>query len=175
MAPRTVRKNNFPWWIVGIWTGILSALFYWLWNQRKKDPSIQPIQVDMSFSRAPSAPLPEPTLPAEVLVDGPANLKSQAEPAAEPAAAESTQTDDLTLIHGIGPKIASILQEAGIDSFKRLAQITPEHLREILQAANINIRLVEPESWPAQAQVAAQGNWDESKGASIRRQMDRDS
>jgi predicted flap endonuclease-1-like 5' DNA nuclease len=174
MASQAQRGNRFPWWIVWIWSGVLAGLFYWLWKQRGKDSSIQPIQVDLSFLRKPSTPLPGATSPAEVLIAVP-ELENLPEKAPETPQPEPVRPDDLTLIHGIGPKIAKILREAGIDTFKSLAQSGPEALREVLQAAKINTRLADPESWPAQAQAASQGNWDESMGAEIRRRASRNS
>jgi predicted flap endonuclease-1-like 5' DNA nuclease len=155
--------RSFPWWIVWVWSGVLVGVFYWLWKQRSLGSKIQPIQIDLSFLRPPSAAIPEPTPPEEVLVAGPAPVAAPAEKAAEAISNAQAQPDDLTVIHGIGPKIAQILRRAGIDTFKRLAQTGPETLREILQSANI--RLADPESWPAQAHLAAQGQWVEGKGS----------
>lgn len=169
MASRAQHGKHFPWWIVWIWSGILAGLFYWLWNQRGRSPVIQPVRVDLSFLRHPSAPLPEASPRAEVLLASPA----APEKTPEPVQAAAVQPDDLTLIRGIGPKIARILREAGIDTFKRLAQTGPEALREILQAANL--RLADPESWPAQAQLAAQAGLEEPKGASPRKRAGRGS
>ncbi len=78
---------------------------------------------------------------------------------AEPAVAEegaeagdSTDTsDDLTLINGIGPKVASILGDAGITTFARLAAASEEQLRTILDEAGSRYRAMNPASWPEQA------------------------
>jgi len=78
----------------------------------------------------------------------------EATPVAEAAAA-----DDLEVIEGIGPKIASVLQAAGITSFAELAATDVERLNEILQEANL--RLAHAETWPEQAGLAAAGKWDE--------------
>lgn len=66
--------------------------------------------------------------------------------------------DDLTLIEGIGPKIARVLQAAGITSFAQLADVTPEALTETLRAADL--RLANPATWPEQALFAATADWD---------------
>lgn len=77
-------------------------------------------------------------------------------------AADSTM-DDLKKIEGIGPKVAEALQEAGIDSFEKMAASTPEGLKEILDAAEGQFNAQDPTSWPEQAGLAAKGNWDELK------------
>lgn len=59
------------------------------------------------------------------------------------------QSDDLVVIKGIGLKSASVLRASGIYTFAQLAQTPVSRLREILLAAGL--RLVDPESWPAQA------------------------
>jgi len=69
--------------------------------------------------------------------------------------------DDLKLIEGIGPKIASILNTRGIYTFAQLACVEPDELRKMMQDAGL--RLAAPDTWPAQAQLAADGKLDELK------------
>jgi hypothetical protein len=64
--------------------------------------------------------------------------------------------DDLTLIEGVGPKLSSILQDAGITTFAQLAEYTPQHIQTILRAAGH--RLADPTSWPEQARLLAAGD-----------------
>ncbi|MBN1995233.1 MAG: DUF4332 domain-containing protein [Anaerolineae bacterium] len=83
--------------------------------------------------------------------------KSQAETAAPPAAAQTAPPDDLKIIEGIGPKIAGVLQAAGITTLAQLAQTDVGRLRQILDEANMTA-LANPTSWPEQAQLAAAGD-----------------
>ncbi len=69
--------------------------------------------------------------------------------------------DDLKVIEGIGPKIAGVLQQAGIRTFAELAATPAARLTEIMQAAKL--RLANPETWAEQAALAAAGKWDELK------------
>ena len=71
--------------------------------------------------------------------------------------------DDLKLIEGIGPKIESLLYEAGIITWGSLAKTTIESLREILDNAGSRYRMHNPATWPAQADLANQGKWKELK------------
>lgn len=66
--------------------------------------------------------------------------------------------DDLTRIEGIGPKISSLLQNAGITTFSQLAATETSRLEEILQEAKLS--LANPDTWPEQAKLAAAGEWD---------------
>lgn len=67
--------------------------------------------------------------------------------------------DDLTVIEGIGPKINDILHTVGIKTYQTLSEQTPEQLRHIMNAARFAAPF-NPESWPAQARLAAMGQWD---------------
>lgn len=65
--------------------------------------------------------------------------------------------DDLVAIEGIGPKIAGVLQAAGISSFAQLAGASAEQLEAILQEAEL--QFTNPASWAEQARLAAAGDW----------------
>jgi DNA-directed RNA polymerase subunit beta' len=67
--------------------------------------------------------------------------------------------DDLQAIEGIGPKIASVLQAAGINNFAQLAQADVARLQEILAEAGIS-QIADPSTWPEQAKLAAAGDWE---------------
>ncbi|TDB68787.1 50S ribosomal protein L17 [Arundinibacter roseus] len=85
---------------------------------------------------------------------------------AAPVALEETaapEADDLEKVEGVGPKIAEVLQAAGIDSFAKLAETTPEAIREILDNAGSQFASHDPATWPKQAELAAAGQWEELK------------
>ena len=72
------------------------------------------------------------------------------------------KADDLKKIEGIGPKIAEILVEAGIDTFEKLAQADPEAISQLLiEKGGKRYAMHNPSTWPKQAQLAAEGKWDE--------------
>ncbi|MFT4761580.1 MAG: putative flap endonuclease-1-like 5' DNA nuclease [Saprospiraceae bacterium] len=75
----------------------------------------------------------------------------------------ATASDDLKKIEGIGPKIASLLNEGGVYTFKQLSTTAVERLQEILTAAGTRYRMHDPGTWAKQAEHAAQGNWDKLK------------
>jgi len=71
--------------------------------------------------------------------------------------------DDLTLVEGIGPKIAGLLRNAGIHTFRELSETSVERLQQILDDAGSNFNRANPGTWPEQARLAADGLMDELK------------
>lgn len=69
--------------------------------------------------------------------------------------------DDLTVVEGIGPKIAEHLTNGGIDTWQKLADATVERLQEILTEAGPRYKMHNPTTWPQQAQLCVDGKWDE--------------
>tara|TARA_R110000796_G_scaffold250788_3_gene380626 strand:+ start:29261 stop:29941 length:681 start_codon:yes stop_codon:yes gene_type:complete len=76
---------------------------------------------------------------------------------------KTAKADDLKKVEGIGPKAAEALVNAGIDTFAKLSKTEPAKIKEILTDASSNMAHLEPGSWPKQAKMAADGNWDELK------------
>jgi predicted flap endonuclease-1-like 5' DNA nuclease len=77
------------------------------------------------------------------------------------AATTIKKPDNLTLVEGIGPKIAELLIAAKITDFKTLAKTLPSNLSKILAAAGNRFKVHNPTSWPSQAQLAADGKFKE--------------
>jgi predicted flap endonuclease-1-like 5' DNA nuclease len=71
--------------------------------------------------------------------------------------------DDLTLVEGVGPKIAGLLTDAGIDSWRALADADVERLRLVLAEAGPRYRMHDPSSWPIQGRLLAEGRWQDFK------------
>jgi predicted flap endonuclease-1-like 5' DNA nuclease len=74
-------------------------------------------------------------------------------------AAQPVHPDDLQTIEGIGPKISLLLNNAGIYTYAQLAETTAKHLDRILREAGPDYRLADPGTWPQQARLAADGDW----------------
>lgn len=80
-------------------------------------------------------------------------------PKEAPAPPSPRMADDLTRIKSIGPKISSLLREAGISTFAQLATTPVERLEKIIADADLTA-LADPGTWPAQARLAAEGAWE---------------
>jgi|TARA_R110002012_G_scaffold88380_1_gene217835 large subunit ribosomal protein L21 len=83
-----------------------------------------------------------------------------AAPKAKATKKAASKGDDLKKVEGIGPKIAETLAEAGITTFAKLAKTSSEKIAEIISDVRGNHVT---DTWPAQAQLAADGKWDELK------------
>ncbi len=79
------------------------------------------------------------------------------------AAKKDAKGDDLTKIEGVGPKVMEVLNASGMVSFADVAAEKAEKIAEILVEANSRYKMFDPTSWPLQAKMAADGNWDELK------------
>lgn len=87
-----------------------------------------------------------------------------AEAAPRKAKAPVKQPDNLKRIEGVGPKIAEVLRSSGVTTFEKLAGMTPDQIKAVLNAAGDRFSFQDPTTWPAQADLAAKGKWDELKG-----------
>ena len=83
--------------------------------------------------------------------------KSRPAPQQAPAAA-AEPSDDLTQLNGIGPRIASILNDGGITSYNQLQHANTGELRQIIATGGA-LPPASLESWPTQATYAAKGDW----------------
>ena len=86
------------------------------------------------------------------------------------AATEKTKTikkekivvlsDDLTKIEGIGKKIAALLAKENINTYKDLSKCSIKKLQLILDTAGSKFNVHDPATWPKQAKLAADGQWE---------------
>ena len=99
----------------------------------------------------------------------PAEVEDKAEAVVEETTTETTTPledgakDDLKKIEGIGPKIEELLQNAGILTYQNLHETEADKIREILAEAGNRYKMHDPTSWPKQAGMAANGEWDALK------------
>ncbi|WP_262246336.1 50S ribosomal protein L27 [Parapedobacter soli] len=82
---------------------------------------------------------------------------------AAPKKAAKAKADDLTVIEGIGPKIAEVFTAAGVADFAGIAAKTAEELKAILAEAGDQFNTAVTDTWPEQAKLAADGKFDELK------------
>ena len=120
-------------------------------------PKAAPLKEEKA--KAPSKPKAE----TKAAKEKPATVKK--------APAKTAKADDLKKIEGIGPKAAEALANAGLESFSKLAKAKPEKIKDILTEASSRMAHLEPTTWPQQAQLAADGKWDELK--KLARQIER--
>ena len=126
---------GLPWWAwLIIIIVILLLLAYWL-------------------NRPKGAGEPEHTV-EDTRRAAPVQLEGESAPPAP-----ATQPDDLTRLEGIGPKVNSILQAAGIRTFAQLAASDTAQIKRLLDEAKL--QMMDPGTWPEQARLASEGKWEE--------------
>lgn len=70
-------------------------------------------------------------------------------------------SDDFRVIEGIGTKIDEVLKNAGINTFNQLSQQTADQIHSLLTNVNPQFAMLDATTWPGQAKLAAEGNWEE--------------
>jgi len=79
----------------------------------------------------------------------------------EKPAEVKVKADDLTKLEGIGPKVAKALIDAGVKTFEALSNTAVDDIQTIL--TNAGLKMMDATTWPEQAKLAADGDWDDLK------------
>ena len=141
-------SGGIPWWVILLLLAIVTIVVIWALTR------------NANFSEA-DAPHVEHIQAEHVEDAAVAEEPARVEPALAVGAASEVPAapvvpDDLQVIEGIGPKIAGVLNAAGIQTFAQLAVADPETIRKILLDTDPRLaRLGDPRTWPAQAKLAA--------------------
>jgi len=165
-------QQGLPWydWVLIIIVIVLLVYFLWLWwkySQKKKEilaktaapkitpqPAEPPVEVPKRVE--PPVEVSKPTIIPPSPTGAPAPSYS-----GPPMPTPSIKKDDLTIIEGIGPKIASVFQAAGISTFAQLSQTEASRMEQILHEAGLH--LADPSTWAEQARLAGEGKMAELK------------
>jgi predicted flap endonuclease-1-like 5' DNA nuclease len=145
------RAKGIPWWVWLLVIVVALLVFIWLWltspEKERGAPAAKP------EAAAPTDQV-EVAAPSHA-VETPEGLARHPTPVVK-----ATEPDDLKRVEGVGPKISSLLQAAGITTFAQLAATDVSQLKEIIAKAGLSA-LADPTTWPEQANLAAAGKWDE--------------
>ncbi len=149
------------WW-VWILIGVLLLLFLLIIGfvlQNEPGPPI-PERESKMYVTASSAAKAKPEAKQEPSSEPESESELEQAPESEPELEPEpeSETEDLTRIEGVGPKVAGLLDNAGINTFAALAEANIERLNEILERAEL--QFMDPSSWPEQAALAAKGDWE---------------
>ncbi len=166
------------------WQGDKVVEEYYLLNQTLGETEITEAAPKKKASKTVETPIAEVPAKAKAvpvkaaaLAEAPAKkapAKAKAAPAKAAALAEApakkapvkketAAADDLTLIEGIGPKIAELFVANGISTFAALAAAKPDALRDILAKGGKRYQIHNPETWPQQGALARDGKMDDLK------------
>jgi predicted flap endonuclease-1-like 5' DNA nuclease len=140
-SAESAANGGIPWWVWVILILILLVIL-WFWFGRDEEETSA---VGTPVETAPQTET-RASEPIEVVVP-----------------------DDLKKIEGVGPKVASLLNQAGIETFQQMVDAGAEKLEAILDQAGL--QMIDADTWPEQARLAAAGDWpgletmqDELKG-----------
>jgi len=126
---------------------------------------------DVEAGAADGASPADETAAEESAAEEPVAETAEEAPAAEEASTEAAPAeaggDDLTRIHGVGPKYAEILTGAGLTTFAAVAGASLDALRAAIEAAGSTTAGNE-ETWAEQAGLLAAGD-DEGHAALVER------
>ncbi len=125
-------------WTIGL---VALAVVFWLWSRREAT-------ADADAGAAEAAE--EAVQGAEKLMKR-TIVRRDADANAEP--------EDLTKINGIGAVFQTVLNNAGIRTYATLARASVDELEAIIEASGRS-RPGRLETWPQQAELAANGDWD---------------
>lgn len=70
-----------------------------------------------------------------------------------------TGADDIEVVEGIGPKIAELLHNDGIHSFRELSMVSVDRFNRVLEAGGPRFKLANPGTWAEQARLLAEGEY----------------
>lgn len=179
--PMTFEQG--PVWMLIILLFTIGGILLWTMLTRESAPSeASETESEESESEPVEATSADPTTVAETTIE-PEPVVALAAATATPSTTETTTAtkkapakkrsgrpaqkkrtkplagDDFTRIEGVGPKIDTVLKEAGITSYAQLAESSVENLYTVVREANI--RAATPDTWPEQAALAAAAQWAE--------------
>lgn len=126
-----------------------SRIRKWLWKQIVFALLLLVIYLWLQQKREPEKSIKTKTIVSDQIPGKPATKTAESPPPATP--------NDLTRIKGIGPKYSTVLQRAGVLSFTQLARLDSTQITKILEDAGVPF--ADPSSWPKQARLAAEDDW----------------
>lgn len=100
---------------------------------------------------------------AKVSKEKVAKKKPAADVSKKTVVTASDNKDDLKIVEGIGPKIEELLNNAGVSTWVALANTEVAKIKSILEEAGNRYKAHDPTTWPEQARLAANGEWDRLK------------
>ena len=121
----------------------ISELRVRLWNSEAKNRDLQSVVDAHIVAAAP----PEPDLAEGARVLG-----------------QPVRQNDFTLIEGIGPAISHLLVNRGLTTWWSLANADLALLRSMLAEGGPKYQVHDPTSWPQQARLLANGDWQQFLG-----------
>lgn len=128
------------------------GLAWWWLSRNRKENITQQVQLEITVPVLETDDLESEDLSTIDLTESSEEITSKA------GQSIPTKPDDLKRLFGIGPKVSEVFQSIGISTFSQLSKMDSSQIQKILEEAQVP--LVRFETWPAQAQLAAAGDWE---------------
>jgi predicted flap endonuclease-1-like 5' DNA nuclease len=177
-AEREAKDMQWLFFLAGILVGVVGEwlidLLYWrkkrvAWAEKESSlraevvtaqSETETVRAEVLTAQAETAAVRAEVVAAQAQTEAvQADLAASEDRAVKLAMAAEPQ-DDLTVIEGIGPKIADLLDEHEVRTFAVLAETSVDRLRVVLAEGGPRFRLADPTSWPRQARLAANRDWE---------------
>lgn len=190
--------SNLWCWLCPLLTGIISGIigYYWgksnstttnncdEWIHKNKELQLEIDRLKTDLAAAKATPkVSATTSNAASMASGFAagastgavapSLNFNAD-AAKAAIGKKVKADDLTVVEGIGPKISELFHNHDVKTWHSLAECSLEKCQEVLISGGKRFEIHNPGSWPLQARMAFNGEWeklskwqDEHKGGRL--------
>lgn len=152
------KESGRRWWL---WFFVFLTLELLLirWLRELQRQRSQTMTRETTAIQVATEPLPQAKERAPLQVaKEPSPAPEREKASVEKANKTTLEAADFRRIEGIGPKVNQLLHEAGIRTYQQLAGSSEEDLKRILREANLY--MINPETWPEQAQLAAKGDWE---------------
>ena len=159
--------------LIPILTGLISALLGYLLgkslsgggNNDEYNSKIARLEADLKACRSSNASLESSLSSAKANVGSGAAASAIAfdATAAKAAFGKKIKENDLTVVEGIGPKIQELFHNFDVKTWAGLAATSVAKCQEVLESGGARFKMHNPNTWPKQAGLAAEGKWKELK------------
>lgn len=176
--------SNIPCWLIPLLVGLISAILGYLLGRlaggsgddysaeldacKRRTAQLQS-DLDACQGKLKAAPTAASStasmassFAAGAVATAPTGVVFNAD-AAKAAFGKKIKEDDLTVVEGIGPKIKELFHNFDINTWAKLGATSVDKCQEVLNSGGKRFEIHRPDTWPMQAEMAAQGKWSELK------------
>lgn len=171
---------NVPYILIPVLVGLICGILGYLLGKMnsKKDVSLAAaLQADLDACKANTKNLHLKISSLEADLEATSNISNTAQSFSEIKTPEflfdenlaakvynqKINENDLKIVEGIGPKIETLLNAAGINTWQELSEASTEKLQAVLDAGGENYAMHNPSTWAKQALLAYEGKWEDLK------------
>ncbi len=153
-----------PCWIIPIIVGLLCAILgYLLGRLWRTDANNWKNKYEEAMAKLDECQSQKVAATSEVAAAAVAGSTAFNAEQAKMVFGKTIKENDLTIVEGIGAKIAELFNKNGITTWDQLSRTSATECKNILDKAGGAYALHNPATWPEQAALANSGRWQELK------------